>query len=1014
MLFLGQVVQACFNSSGRLQLSLLILILTASCGVSDITFQPVDDDRSPAAITAGQTINEGSAYAEVRVTLSSASDENVNVTYTLSGTASLGSDFSDPSSGTLSFSPGQTTETLRFPITDDTVYEGNETLILTLSAPSGIVLSSESVHTIKIQDNDTQVLKLSLINADSDLAIAGFDPIPEDAVIDLEKLPSRNLSIRATTSNSAVLSVKFKFGAHEKIESGQPWVLFGDQGTNITGQEIAAGKHTLEAFAYSAAGASGNLLGQQVLRFSVVEGSAAGIIAYEKTVYPLLKQNCILCHASPPNEDGMPEHASANIKVSYDWSKNKSGPKSGKKLVVFQNPALSLIIERSKDGHCGSTCSSNTPLASNLQAAIFTWAEAEGYTFDEPTVSFIEADRSVAEDAGVVQVGLTLSNRYVLGNVTVKYALSGTAVVGSDYTGSAGTLVFTPGEYSKTIPITILRDSVSEAEESLKITLSLPAGSNALAGSVMTHTIRINDVGVYQYLPQRLIRLSGEQYKNTVLRPFASLSTQLGSLNGYTFPFMSEPQVGRYSTDAQHSTIGSSDFQKAYTIVSEKLAPVLAGHFKPLVDACISGGGTRVTCMMNRVQSQAELLYRRPLDSAEVASFTTLLTTASSSNNLVSLTTAFQALFLNPSTFFRSEIGVASPEQGVLVTLTKYEIADFIAYSITNAPPDAALQARVADGSILNQATLAAEVERLLGTTSDRSTVTRFFEEYLDYGTHAVPDRPDPGLSQEFDYPTLKDETDKLVKELVRRYDSNDLFVKIFTTDLVYASKYSAGDFYGINPANVPANGIFVETSGAQKRTGVLTQPSWISGFADNDRTIPTKRGKFIQENLLCNELPKVELAGNIPDLPIDETLTMRQRLSAHVNQESCVSCHAVMDPLGFPLEAFKHSGLVRSTEQGKPVDTSGALQGEGIAAAIVNGADDMFNTLVDMDHALDCFMANTEKYFTGHSHWPSVNKVNPKILRKVYADSGNSFRAVLKAIFSSPLATKRRVEVSP
>ncbi|MDB6148630.1 MAG: Na-Ca exchanger/integrin-beta4 [Chthoniobacter sp.] len=50
--------------------------------------------------------------------------------------------------------------------------------------------------------------------------------------------------------------------------------------------------------------------------------------------------------------------------------------------------------------------------------------------------------------------------------VTVTYATAdGTAVSGSDYAGNTGSVTFAPGEYSKTIPITIFGDAIGEAPE---------------------------------------------------------------------------------------------------------------------------------------------------------------------------------------------------------------------------------------------------------------------------------------------------------------------------------------------------------------------------------------------------------------------------------------------------------------------------------------------------------------------------------------------------------------------
>ena len=63
--------------------------------------------------------------------------------------------------------------------------------------------------------------------------------------------------------------------------------------------------------------------------------------------------------------------------------------------------------------------------------------------------------------------------------------------------------------------------------------------------------------------------------------------------------------------------------------------------------------------------------------------------------------------------------------------------------------------------------------------------------------------------------------------------------------------------------------------------------------------------------------------------MPIDTTdtsMTTRQKFEAHVNEPSCAACHSTFDPIGFGMEDMDGIGRFRSTENGKPVDSSGAL----------------------------------------------------------------------------------------
>ena len=76
--------------------------------------------------------------------------------------------------------------------------------------------------------------------------------------------------------------------------------------------------------------------------------------------------------------------------------------------------------------------------------------------------------------------------------ITVQYSTTnGTALAGSDYTATTGTLTFNPGVTSQTISIPILNDAINEANETF--TLKLTSPTNAILGGTATVTTTITD-----------------------------------------------------------------------------------------------------------------------------------------------------------------------------------------------------------------------------------------------------------------------------------------------------------------------------------------------------------------------------------------------------------------------------------------------------------------------------------------------------------------------------------------
>ena len=117
-----------------------------------------------------------------------------------------------------------------------------------------------------------------------------------------------------------------------------------------------------------------------------------------------------------------------------------------------------------------------------------------------PTVQFSTPNYSVTEAAGTATILVTLSAPSGQ-TVAVNYATSnGTATAPGDYTATAGTLEFAPGETSKSFTVTVKNDGVSgEVDETVNLTLSLP--DDATLGSPSTATLTIVGDALKVYLP---------------------------------------------------------------------------------------------------------------------------------------------------------------------------------------------------------------------------------------------------------------------------------------------------------------------------------------------------------------------------------------------------------------------------------------------------------------------------------------------------------------------------------
>ncbi len=124
----------------------------------------------------------------------------------------------------------------------------------------------------------------------------------------------------------------------------------------------------------------------------------------------------------------------------------------------------------------------NLTLSANIGGRITSPATAILTIADNDLSAISINDVSIAEGtagASNAVFTVTLSNPSSQ-NVAVNFATAnGTAVAGSDYTATAGTVTFNPGDTSKTVPVSVLGDTLYEANETFFVNLS-----NAVNGAI--------------------------------------------------------------------------------------------------------------------------------------------------------------------------------------------------------------------------------------------------------------------------------------------------------------------------------------------------------------------------------------------------------------------------------------------------------------------------------------------------------------------------------------------------
>lgn len=151
-----------------------------------------------------------------------------------------------------------------------------------------------------------RVTSFTLIDADADRPIAGFDPLQNGTILNLGGLPTRNLSVRANTDPPTVGSVRFEYDGDTdyRVENAAPYCIAGDgPGGDYLPWTPAVGTHSLVAVPYTGANAGGTAGEGLAIAFSVVDlppaggvpggsGASCGLLGAEATLVLLLRRAC--------------------------------------------------------------------------------------------------------------------------------------------------------------------------------------------------------------------------------------------------------------------------------------------------------------------------------------------------------------------------------------------------------------------------------------------------------------------------------------------------------------------------------------------------------------------------------------------------------------------------------------------------------------------------------------------------------------------------------------------------
>jgi hypothetical protein len=306
------------------------------------------------------------------------------------------------------------------------------------------------------------------------------------------------------------------------------------------------------------------------------------------------------------------------------------------------------------------------------------------------------------------------------------------------------------------------------------------------------------------------------------------------------------------------------------------------------------------------IRSFATRAFRRPTTEAEEASIVAIWKNSMADGRgfQQSMKDALLVVLVSPQFLFVIE-NSATPEPEAL---DSYELASKLSYFLWNTAPDERLL-QLAAANTLHQS-LDSEIERMIRDPRFRQFTGEFTSQWLSLDKFDVVEidrKRYPKLTRDTKT-QLRDEPIQTLQYLIQR---NLPLRNLIQSDFIFANEVVAS-YYDL--ADRTDSGFeFVPIIHDSKHLGgVLTQASILAGLSNGRESNPVKRGAWLARKIIAT--PPDDPPPNVPALPENEdaSLTLRQQLERHRNQDGCVKCHAGIDPWGIPLEQFDAGGLFK------------------------------------------------------------------------------------------------------
>lgn len=324
--------------------------------------------------------------------------------------------------------------------------------------------------------------------------------------------------------------------------------------------------------------------------------------------------------------------------------------------------------------------------------------------------------------------------------------------------------------------------------------------------------------------------------------------------------------------------------------------------------------------------------------------------------------------------FVRSRFAAGKPEtdsikEVILLTLKSprflypdlgqaddHAVAARLALGLWDSLPDDGLGQAANAGRLRTSKQVRQQAMRMLGDPRTRAKLRSVMHHWLglDYAEEIAKDTdvfPEFDKSLEAD---LRTSLNLFLDEVVWK-DAGADFRNLFNANHLPMNARLA-KLYGARHLDT-SNDFSQATFTGHERAGLLTHPYLLMLYSYHNGTSPIHRGVFVTRHLLGRSLkpPPEAVVFKNEEFPPD--LTMREKVTQLTKADACMTCHGIINPLGFTLEQFDSIGRLRESDNGKPIETaSDYLTADGSPVRI-NGPSDLARHAMESPSAHEGFV---------------------------------------------------------